>query len=602
MTNNKKIAFEINSVEEISEASDPNFAVAKIHAFSSGINRHEMTCDVETLQRTAPTIFEKPVVFDYDDMFEDFKGHARQPFIAGFVVPDSASFEELEDGRIGLMVTAKIWKRYSRKFMSVFKRDIGNKRKVSVEMELFDTEKDDETGLEKMLDFSYTAIAVLGKYVTEASPDAHVQILSFQDEEDKEEFFSKYSRLNFSIPEQVRKNSLRGLELRKSQSYRGTSVAVSTAKFLSQRKFATPQKIKYLSGYFSNLKSIPFEEDREKFLDYILHGGSAGMEWSSDLQSEIRDIDMGKINKMFVYKSLKEANSAIRGIKPPVTLAQANSIARQAEAIGVDGDKNGWAIAISNFKKTHIVKNGKWVKKNSIDDMPTKETEEMSFMEIEEKQEVFETQDELQETQDTPVETNVEFEEEEPQEEPQDTEMAEEEEEKPQEAEMAEDEGEDEEEEEGKEDEEPYMTLQSLEYSERLFDLVGDGVANEAKELHVSKEIINVVNSLFAKFVFLEEEAKELREYKDNVEKKTFEFQVDQVVSEVSEFLTSEQITEIRVKSQEYSLETLDAWKNYVRSMAFESSIGKDKKNKDFIVIGMPFDSGKSENHKSLWK
>jgi len=600
---NKKIAFEINSVEEISEASDPNFAVAKIHAFSSGVNRHEMTCDIETLQRTAPTIFEKPVVFDYDDMFEDFKGHAKQPFIAGFVVPNSASFEELEDGRIGLMVIAKIWKRYSRKFMSVFKRDLENKRKVSVEMELFETEKDEKTGLEKMLDFSYTAIAVLGKYVTEASPNAHVQILSFQEEEDKEEFFSKYSRLNFSIPEQVKKNALRGLELRKNQSYRGTSVAVSTAKFLSQRKFATPQKIKYLSGYFSNLESVPFEEDGEKFLDYILHGGSAGMEWSSDLQSEIRDIDMGKINKMFVYKSLKEANSAIRGIEPPVTLAQANSIARQAEAIGVDGEKNGWAIAISNFKKTHIVKNGKWIKKNSIDDMPTEKTEEMSFMEKEEKK-VFETEDELQETQDTPVETNVEFEEEKPQEEPQETEMAEEEEEKPQETEMAEEEEEEKEEEkeESEEDEEPYMTLESLEYSEKLFELVGDGVASEVKALQISKEMIGFVNSLFAKFVFVEEEAKELREYKEAVEKKQFEFQVEQIVSEVSEFLTSEQIAEIRVKSQEYSLDTLDAWKNYVRSMAFESSIGKDKKNKDFIVIGMPFDSGKSENHKSLWK
>ena len=143
----------LKKVEE-EQSSDPNFAIARIHAFSSGVNRHEMICDVDTLRRTASTIFEKPVVFDYDTMFEDFRGHTKDPFIAGFVVPESATFEELEDGRIGLMVLAKIWKRYSRKFMSVFKRDLSNERKVSVEMELFDTEKDNETGLEKMLDFS----------------------------------------------------------------------------------------------------------------------------------------------------------------------------------------------------------------------------------------------------------------------------------------------------------------------------------------------------------------------------------------------------------------------------------------------------------------
>lgn len=65
------------------------------------------------------------------------------------------------------------------------------------------------------------------------------------------------------------------------------------------------------------------------------------------------------------YKTREEMNPALKGISPPITPEQGSAIAKQAEAIGSDGEKNGWAIAISNFKKTHVVKDGKWVKRES---------------------------------------------------------------------------------------------------------------------------------------------------------------------------------------------------------------------------------------------
>ena len=61
------------------------------------------------------------------------------------------------------------------------------------------------------------------------------------------------------------------------------------------------------------------------------------------------------------YSSMEAVNPAIKGIKPPVTLAQANGIARVADSVtGVD---NPWAVAIAQFKKSHVAKGGKWVKK-----------------------------------------------------------------------------------------------------------------------------------------------------------------------------------------------------------------------------------------------
>lgn len=63
------------------------------------------------------------------------------------------------------------------------------------------------------------------------------------------------------------------------------------------------------------------------------------------------------------YTSLENANPAVKGIKPPVTLAQANMIARWADSIEEKGEAdNPWATAIALFKRTHHVESGKWVK------------------------------------------------------------------------------------------------------------------------------------------------------------------------------------------------------------------------------------------------
>ena len=66
------------------------------------------------------------------------------------------------------------------------------------------------------------------------------------------------------------------------------------------------------------------------------------------------------------YTSMEAANPAIRGIKPPVTLAQANLIAKWADAMEEgddDGPRSPWAVAIAQFKRLYQAQAGKWVKK-----------------------------------------------------------------------------------------------------------------------------------------------------------------------------------------------------------------------------------------------
>ena len=112
-------------------------------------------------------------------------------------------------------------------------------------------------------------------------------------------------------------------------------------------------------------------DDKESngWIAWLLWGGDAGRKWSTSLVKKMDELDERKMSyfgeeEIVPYKSLEDANSAIKGIEPSVSLSQANEIAKQADVIGSDDNKNGWAIAISNFKKSHTVKGGKWVKKD----------------------------------------------------------------------------------------------------------------------------------------------------------------------------------------------------------------------------------------------
>lgn len=64
------------------------------------------------------------------------------------------------------------------------------------------------------------------------------------------------------------------------------------------------------------------------------------------------------------YDKLGDAPASLKGIEPAITLAQANEIARCADAIESDDVESPWAVCIDQFRtETHRVENGKWVRK-----------------------------------------------------------------------------------------------------------------------------------------------------------------------------------------------------------------------------------------------
>lgn len=343
----KKLSFTIDNVQMIEENPESNFALLSLDYFASGDNLHDLYVSEETLMRTADSIKNCPLVWKYDEVLDDSYTHDPDEVPCGFVPENSAiTTKKLEDGRTMLSVVARVWKRYTGPLLSFFKRD-GGKKPVSVEMSVYKT-KPLSNGKTELLDYRYEGITVLGTYVTPAIPLAQASILSFA-EEYEEDYEKEFSLEKIIIPTKIRYNAEKGLELSKEKT--GTSTGLAMGHFLTKNKVITQDKVREIANYFSTHK----HGDRET--DWFLWGGDYAKEWAENMSLRI-----DKELLTFPYKSKSEMNPALKGITPPVSLAQANAIANQADSIGSDEKKNGWAIAISSFKKTHHVEDGKWVK------------------------------------------------------------------------------------------------------------------------------------------------------------------------------------------------------------------------------------------------
>ena len=579
MSVNKHLLFDIESGEIIEDNQSSQFATVKIFAFNSGWNRHDMYCSLDTLKNTASSIYDKPVIYSFSKLFRDFDSHTdpEKSFIAGFIVRDSAEFIELEDGRTSLSVLAKIWKMYAPQFMQLLKESENHEKKVSVEMELKDY-SEMENG-EEMLDFEYSAVCVLGDLITEASPGAHLEVLSFAKKEYEKalhlEFSRMYDEIDFSIPEEIKNNAKKSIELYKKYGG-GTSVGLATARYIIKNQSVTPEKIRSIEKYFfRHAKDNLTNKTSNEWISWLNRGGNEGKTWSSSIVEKMNEIDKREMTYFsdienfekvtFPYKDKSEMNPALKGINPPISVSQANTIARQADSIGSDKEKNGWAIAISNFKKTHKVENGKWVRKEKSKNMEEEKKDFEQETEEEDKEKMAEK----------PKEENMSDE----------KENEESEDEKPEEEEKSE-----------KED----MSLDANLDVKAILAFLQEETEDYkslAAEFSDEKEVKNfskMTYYMFEKMKKMAEQLKnkeseassymaeneDLKKYKKEKEDEQFNFSVDSILKKIEEKteIPKDELSSLKEKSKEFSLENISVWENLAKARALDFAIKKDSK------------------------
>jgi hypothetical protein len=348
----------------------------------------------------------------------------------------------------------------------------------------------------------------------------------------------------------------------------------------------------------------------DEYIAYMLYGGSEGMVWAKEIADKVEELDSKQLSYFedltFPYKSLKDINPALGGIDPPISLAQANAIAKQADAIGSDKEKNGWAIAISSFKKTHTVKDGKWVKKEKTD-----------MEDLEKKKEEMAQEPPKEEMAEKPEEEKKE---EMAKEEPPKEEMAKEE--TPAEEKKEQDkEGENkketpaeekkEEKKESPDEEKKEMSLdQNMDVAAIMAMLANEtkAYADIAKAEFAKPEgernYAIVCSALYAKMCDMEAENKDLKQFKLDMEQKEKEFQIKSTMAEVEQAveLPKEKYDAFMEEANKFSLENLDGWKNMVKAEAFNFA-KKDVVEDKVLRVANPWGVSKDAKTKSsLWE
>jgi hypothetical protein len=368
---NEKLNFTIDDARLVKEDPDSSFSLIELDFFASGDNHHKLYVDESTLLRTANTIKNCPVVWKYDSIHEDAGSHDPEEVPCG-VVPESSEIKsrKLEDGRTMLSTVSLVWKKYSGKILDFFKRD-GDKP-ISVELTVLDR-GENENGKDELFDYKFEAVTVLGKFISPAIPLARATVLQFAKEYQEDymrEFSNKYSDIDFTIPKEIKNIAKKSLDSYKEKGINATSVSLAMGRFLLNNEKSNPEKIRAMSKFFN--RKVSYDEITLGFF-----GGKKGAIWSKGIMDKINEIDEKRLSYFdngevltFPYSKLEDVPENMKKLDGvALTLDQINQISKVADAIGVDKKKNGYAIAKSQFKASHMIKDGHWVKKEVKEEM-----------------------------------------------------------------------------------------------------------------------------------------------------------------------------------------------------------------------------------------
>jgi hypothetical protein len=552
--NAKFLNFEVEKMEFSSpEDPDSQFATAKVLAFASGNNKHGRYCSEEVLRNTAATIKNKPLLYSLDTKLDDFYTHMPDPadsLIAGFCIGDSVNFTQLDDGRTGLYVETKIWKKYAPKVIDILKRD-SNKKSVSVEMMVYD-ESLMPDGMIEMKDFAYSGVMILGSYVTPALPGAEIELMSFSVEENTkvteayELEFGKYDPTDFTIPKEVKKNAQMGLDLHKKYNRGANSVSLSLAKYLSSNDKITTTKVKHLVKHFGkHSKDNLDNKSSNEWISWQLLGGYDGLKWSEKLLTKMEKIDSENMNSLSYF-----------------------------------GEESTFP-----YKSK------------------TSEKEEMSMTE-EEKKKLEE--EKAKEAKEDPKEEKTETPEEEKKE-AKEEKMAEDE--KPVEEKPAE---------EKKEFSlDPYLDVAALlafleneteDYREIAEEFAKKDQMNYGRVMGAMYSKMCKMSAKMAEYekdktVYMQEN-EELKKFKAEKDQEQFAFAVDSTLKDISDKveIPHDELEALKEDSKNYSLETIDAWRNMAKSKALDFAIKKvSGEEKPYSKYGLPIVGNDRKLSSSPW-
>ena len=176
--------FAVDKVERLNldEYPDDEFAVVRLGFLSTAPNAHGLNINEKVLRRNAESALGRFVVAKI--VFNDTRGHENDQNIFGYVPKEQEIEFTQEDEYLRASCLAVISKVYAEEFCDILERD--GEKSISVEMKVT-TPEDDEGNV---LAFRVFGITVLGQRISPSCPNSTINFVRFS-EDKANDFYNK---------------------------------------------------------------------------------------------------------------------------------------------------------------------------------------------------------------------------------------------------------------------------------------------------------------------------------------------------------------------------------------------------------------------------
>lgn len=186
---------------------NPLFSTCKVRVMYTGLNRNMSYISKDSVERALPTIKNIPIVGEFSESVEDFKGHGGKIDLDTYkfihttkpygIVPESATYDwESIDGKEYLTIDGcYLWTGRYEEANSIIKNGKGQ----SMEIEVTDGQWNEKQEAYQINDFIFTALCILGDDVEPAFENAKITAYSLDKDSFKKEFSLMMNELKESL-------------------------------------------------------------------------------------------------------------------------------------------------------------------------------------------------------------------------------------------------------------------------------------------------------------------------------------------------------------------------------------------------------------------
>lgn len=207
------------SISDIKQVN-PLFSTCKVRVLYTGKNRNMSIITKEAVEKALPTIKNIPIVGEFNEANQDYKGHGGQIDLDSYkyihttkpygVVPESAtySWEDVKgaDGATRQYLTIDgcyLWTGRYEEAYSIVDKGKGQ----SMEIEVTDGRWDETEEAYRIDNFTFSALCILGDDVEPAFEDANIVAYSLDKESYKKEFALMMEELKQTLSEEQKEDN-----------------------------------------------------------------------------------------------------------------------------------------------------------------------------------------------------------------------------------------------------------------------------------------------------------------------------------------------------------------------------------------------------------